>query len=386
MTTPLPQLYARVLTTASDAYDLPTIEDSTQDIVKSCIEDLREIQARIADLALFSSNETLEDISTQNLIYLTVPYVCAEVQGRVRTTEREDRFVSIIQAQSHYETYCSSLENYGIVTEGDSKLFSRNSANAASKREQKIQQYRHEKDLRTRIEVSFANAEGSGPLKNQRLAPPILSSSISLMPSATTSGDDDEDDEVLRETTLLLLRLFFSLSKTQLAHIDTELQLLKTAPPPLPYSPRPNDSDSRNKEKERQDEDMWKLDAPKPNPSGGPLLDPTGKPLRPFTILPSGASDRARHQAQVFGPGYNLPTMTIDQYLEVERQRGNILSGGGPGSENTPTSSEQLTMDSEMDGMVEGEAKAEEKRLKDENWARFTDENPRGAGNTMNRG
>lgn len=61
--------------------------------------------------------------------------------------------------QNYYETYCSTLENYGIVTEGDSKLFSRNAANAASKREQKIQQYRHEKDLRTRIEVRyFCNA------------------------------------------------------------------------------------------------------------------------------------------------------------------------------------------------------------------------------------
>ena len=28
----------------------------------------------------------------------------------------------------------------------------------------------------------------------------------------------------------------------------------------------------------------------------------------------------------------------------------------------------------------------EEKRKKDESWARYTDENPRGAGNTMNRG
>ena len=39
-----------------------------------------------------------------------------------------------------------------------------------------------------------------------------------------------------------------------------------------------------------------------------------------------------------------------------------------------------------MDGTREGEEKAEEKRLKDETWAVFTDENPRGAGNTMNRG
>jgi hypothetical protein len=57
-----------------------------------------------------------------------------------------------------------------------------------------------------------------------------------------------------------------------------------------------------------------------------------------------------------------------------------------PASEAEPTSSEQLALDAEMDGSREGEEKAEEKRLKDENWARYTDENPRGSGNTMNRG
>lgn len=96
--------------------------------------------------------------------------------------------------------------------------------------------------------------------------------------------------------------------------------------------------------------------------------------------------------------------MTVDEYLEIERQRGNIISGGGyvsgsehgmrfeyvvncrPQSASRPTRSEQLALDSEMDGTYEGERRAEEKRLEDERWARFTDANPRGAGNTMNRG
>lgn len=39
-----------------------------------------------------------------------------------------------------------------------------------------------------------------------------------------------------------------------------------------------------------------------------------------------------------------------------------------------------------MDGTVQGELKVDEKRQKDEKWARYTDENPRGAGNKMNRG
>jgi hypothetical protein len=57
-----------------------------------------------------------------------------------------------------------------------------------------------------------------------------------------------------------------------------------------------------------------------------------------------------------------------------------------PGSENEPTSSEKLAIAAEMDGTREGEEKEEEKRKKDEKWAVFADENPRGIGNTMNRG
>lgn len=43
-------------------------------------------------------------------------------------------------------------------------------------------------------------------------------------------------------------------------------------------------------------------------------------------------------------------------------------------------------MDSEHDGTTFAEEKAEEKRQQDESWARYTDENAKGAGNTMNRG
>ena len=57
-----------------------------------------------------------------------------------------------------------------------------------------------------------------------------------------------------------------------------------------------------------------------------------------------------------------------------------------PQSAAAPTRKEQLAVDSEMDGTLEGEEKAEQKRAEDEKWAQFTDANPRGAGNTMNRG
>ena len=101
--------------------------------------------------------------------------------------------------------------------------------------------------------------------------------------------------------------------------------------------------------------------------------------------------------------------MTIDQYLEEERRRGNIITGGGcvpysyrsvnmvvlilcffplrrPQSETQLTKKELLALAAEIDGTAEGDEKDEEKRQEDERWAQFKDKNPRGWGNTMNRG
>lgn len=55
-------------------------------------------------------------------------------------------------------------------------------------------------------------------------------------------------------------------------------------------------------------------------------------------------------------------------------------------SADAPTESELLALAAEQDGTAAAEEKGEQKRLKEENRARYTELNPRGAGNTMNRG
>lgn len=188
----------------------------------------------------------------------------------------------------------------------------------------------------------------------------------SLLPStsqSSTAPDEDEDDldsevdDILREATLLLIRLSYVQTHSILESMGQEIELLLSAPPSPPRSSPQEGEDRRGKSRE-SDKDMWKLDAPRSNlgPDGkGPLLDPAGKvidlyffqsranhlelqyqPLRPFTILPSDASDRARLQSEVFGPGHRLPTMSIDEYLEIERERGNIITGGGYDNPSKP--------------------------------------------------
>lgn len=43
-------------------------------------------------------------------------------------------------------------------------------------------------------------------------------------------------------------------------------------------------------------------------------------------------STRLRLSSEVFRSSHRLPTMSIDEFLDLEKERGNILQGGGPAS------------------------------------------------------
>lgn len=103
---------------------------------------------------------------------------------------------------------------------------------------------------------------------------------------------------------------------------------------------------------------------------GGPILSKSGVPLQPF-VLTSG---RTQLQQGVFRSGHNLPTMTIDEYLDEEKKRGGIIEGGGA----------QSGIPKEVD--EDDYEKADEETTKARHWDEYTEDNPRGSGNTLNRG
>ncbi len=102
----------------------------------------------------------------------------------------------------------------------------------------------------------------------------------------------------------------------------------------------------------------------------GPILSKDGKPLKPFTLL----DNRQRLRDGVFRPDHSLPTMTIDEYLAEERRRGGMVDGGG----------EQSGRSAEID--EDNLVKADAETMKAREWDEFTEANPKGSGNTINRG
>jgi hypothetical protein len=64
--------------------------------------------------------------------------------------------------------------------------------------------------------------------------------------------------------------------------------------------------------------------------------------------------------------------MSIDEYLDEERKRGGVVQGGN---------NEQV-QEIDEDDLI----KADQETMKARAWDEFKEDNPRGSGNTLNRG
>lgn len=162
----------------------------------------------------------------------------------------------------------------------------------ASRRETKIARFKEEKELKLKI----------GALeKDGNLA----------------------DEDVTRDLYLAQLEFFIHKTFENLESINQELDLLNSMPEPQSHRDAVEDPREKRRREEAYSE---RLDHPTVFTANkaGPLLSKEGRPLRPFTLI-----DRREIAKNVFQPDHNLPTMSIDEYLEEERRRGNIIEGGG---------------------------------------------------------
>ena len=189
----------------------------------------------------------------------------------------------------------------------------------------------------------------------------------------TTSASNSADDEVLRDLHLTEIeacanQTFQSLDLvTQETAILSQVRLAESDTTHTPNQPDTRDRDGRSPNGFSE-----RLDGPlAQSHRGGPLLSMSGKPLQPFTLTDA----RTQLRDGVFRPGHNLPSMSIDEYLEEERRRGGIVEGGnGSGAAAAPEIDEDDV------------ALADAETMKAREWDEFVEANPKGAGNTLNRG
>ncbi|KAI2789786.1 hypothetical protein POX_d05284 [Penicillium oxalicum] len=328
-----------------------TNSQSYQDAVNTVIAKFDECQRQVSVLSLFSANESLDDLSTGDLQYLTLEYHLAELMQRASSSDRE---AALRRALQQYENFLTRLDEYELLSAGDKKLFERYIANpstftlaplddAAARRDIKVRRFREEKELKQKLEYLAQN-------------------------EARLQSDDDDT----RRLYLAELQLYVHQTFQSLDLLVQELSMLSTMrQAPTPSQHVPEDLRERSNlgganYSDRLDPSLSQLLGRGRN---GPLLDRKGKPMQPFTLL----DRRTQLQQGVFRSGHNLPTMTIEEYLDEEHRRGNVLQGG-----------EQSGIKPEVD--EDDLDKADEETMKARAWDEYVEANPKGAGNTLNRG
>jgi hypothetical protein len=355
----------------------PTSEEY-RDAVSSAVKLYQHCLELISALSLFSSNESLEDLSTTDLPFVLTNFHLAELTQKLPVSSAQHRKPIISSAREAYERYLHLLESYDLLQPPYKKLLEQyteaptafsvvSTSNPAARRDAKIANFKTEKELRAKLEFLRRRPE-YGTEDDRR---------------GGTSGGGDE--EAVRELHLAHIRYSTHMAFQALDSLNRECEILAMAPPAPSQrgglSPQQEEEeDARRRQRyttaggsSKSGDYSDRLDQPlraSHKMPGGPLLSKEGKPLQPFTLV----NDRRELAKGVFRPGHNLPTMSIDEYLEEERRRGGIIEGGGEASWHRPEPDED---DIE---------KADEETMKARAWDEFVEANPKGSGNTLNRG
>ena len=347
--------------------------------VSNCIARYTTISSHISALSLFSLNESLEDISTASLQYMVCSAHIASLTLRLPSSSPSERKAIISTARCHYEAFLSLLCSYSLLgsdtaapgapshqalwksyLENPAAFTTTSSSDPAARRNAKLANYKAERALEHRLQFLLS-------------APKYV---------ADTAGTGPVDEEAVRDVYLAEIQKAAHEAFQALDGLNQEMQVLAMAPDPEEtYDRTRADRDPRRRQQQdgtagrlaETGDFSERLDLPLRDLTAAnksPLLSNNGKPLRPFTLVAS----RQEIREGVFRPGHNLPTMSIDEYLAEERRRGNIIEGGGQASLARPEPNE--------DDME----KADEETYKARAWDEFKEENPRGAGNTLNKG
>ncbi|KAI9469094.1 MAG: TAP42-like protein [Benjaminiella poitrasii] len=334
---------------------LSSIDPHYQAKVKEGIIFLQSADDLVSKLHLFSENEIMEDINTNDLKFLLTSAYLGELTLKLTGPDTNRR--TILETSREYiRHFLSTCQDHALIqTKEDITLLeqlsykSNNSKQASfnpqQQREQKIARFKREKAVKDQIR----------DLRQQ----------LDEVNNSNDKSNEDRDvDDVEREWIQALIELEIIKALESWHGIEQELMMVKEMEIMREMRERSgkdlnNESLEGHQSMPRQEK--WGKDKP--------ILSKEGRPLQPFVIM----SKREQLKNQVFGYSHNLPTMTIDDYLEQERQRGNIIEGGGEPPEKEPIDDNDYeAQDAET--------------MKKREWDEFVEANPRGAGNRMNKG
>ncbi|XP_023551804.1 PP2A regulatory subunit TAP46-like [Cucurbita pepo subsp. pepo] len=317
---PLPSIFER----ARKIYDAVTESASDQDVVRKGCEALRKCEDMIGKLGLFSVNETKEDINTGNLKYIMVPFYLAELTEKIA---QDDRIEILKASQAKLKEFIAFCETMELVPKEELETSTEGNS-LADRRARKIARFKRQKAAESKLLEIKERKERRG-----------RSSKASALSAPIEAGEEDvleDDGEEEREAWLTTITLAICKAFDLLEMLKKEEEMLSSI-----KEIQEKDGD-KNLSREILDDRMkraedWHRDGvvrarySKPAPpitcatfardvlegraSVSETHDHKHQPLifGPASLV-SGplTSERERLAAQVFQPGFRMPTMSIE--------------------------------------------------------------------------
>lgn len=295
----------------------------------------------VSMIGMFSENESHEEISTNNLKYLLLPFFLAQTSLKLCVQDRKN---VVDVAKIYYEDYLKRCEEYGLCERSTTAVSKATDiivrdemqrlTQMAQQRNQKLQKYQQKKELKDQI-------------KQLRVA----------------MERDHTDEDIKRNFYLKLIKSCVWESQDELSTIEQECEIL--------------DHIAKLKE---SDPEYGKKESAK--------RAPPPQKLRPIIIT------KDELQKAVYGAGYpSLPTYSVQEFYDQRVADGIFPQAAAGGAKAGITGRVEVDQEAEQ-AKEEIENEIKEQQIENEdpeyldrarNMDEFKDDHRRGYGNRYNR-
>jgi len=338
---------------------LQTSKTSIQTSPSKSISALLHIQTNISKLSLFSQNETLEDVSTSTIPLLLVEYYLGLCYITLSTKDKKEREMNLNKSKEYLHAFMDKMELLELFKDDEYKDLltdyhklidfedGQDENNTSKKsyeisRDEKINRFRKKRGIENKIQYYQS-------LQERRIR-------LDMKEYEDIDGFDNEG--LLRELNVMILRDACYDVLDELVQVGREVDMLaimsgfdnhRIAPPPPPVTNKPLEVTRINQD-----------------PKTGQLI-----------------LQKEQIKSKVFQPGWNQPTMTLEELGDkevkaaLEREKNQKIAEEE--ARKAPRRYEQLV----RDGLEDDEDLVEQSAVMDRRWDDFKEANPRGSGNKM---
>uniref|UniRef100_A0A3B0MWD7 TAP42-like family, putative n=1 Tax=Theileria annulata TaxID=5874 RepID=A0A3B0MWD7_THEAN len=291
---------------------------------------------------LISKNEQFEDVHTENLKYLMLPYLSAHVL--FERPNMENRFSILKKVQIYLFEFMNTLSQMDILRPEELQLWETKFGKSSENSEMGVGGRRNEDGRSLRINQASFERDLKKSLTE------IFSSSGSIENFIRFRSLEDSDrEEFYRNTLLSILRLFSIQSLNHLNSIEMELPFVERRElNKLAFSNEPKTDVTTSSSK------PWFLH-----------ID-TNSQLDPTLV-------RSLYKRMVFLPGHNLPTISLDECARIEME----MDVKTIGVKNRPKKRKSSSFDNSEEESEKSSVCTDEER----NWDDWKDDHPKGQGN-----